>query len=613
MNTKNMRSLFLYKILPFFFLLFLSLPVLAQKNQDNEKLAREYFQKGDFAKAEIIYEALITDNARFAQVYPEYLKTLLALKKYRDAEKLVKKAIKKVPHNPEYEIDLGVVYTAAGNPENGKKQYEKIISQLTLPKVRTTALTFSQKGLPEYAERAYLQGRKLENNPLAYVGELMQHYTTHHQTEKLMGEVLTLVEVNPGQISYAQNMLQNSLKDEKEFEALERTLISRVQKNPDQHTLSELLLWVYLQRKDFSSALIQARALDRRNRENGARIFEIGAISLKNGDYENAIEAYEYITREYTTGTYYASARHRLLNAREEQVKNSFPVNQANIRGLIAEYQKFLTEFGKTSQTVEAMKNMAMLHAFYLDEKDKAISLLEEVINTPRANPDLVAQVKISLGDIYLLKGEPWEATLLYSQVEKSHKETPTGHEAKLRNARLNYYKGDFELAQAHLDILKMATSREIANDAMELSLLITDNTGLDTTTAAMQDYAAADLLIFQNKFNEANQKLDFMLKKYPNHSLTDEIFFLKAKTFLRQGNYSDALFNLAKITANFKEDILGDDALFLTAKITEENLKDAEQAKKLYNDLLVQYPGSTYTVEARKRFRKLRGDAVVN
>jgi outer membrane protein assembly factor BamD (BamD/ComL family) len=370
---------------------------------------------------------------------------------------------------------------------------------------------------------------------------------------------------------------------------------------------------VYVQRKDFGSALIQAKALDRRNRENGNRIFEIGAISLKNGDYESAIEAYDYITKEYAGGPLYATAKQRLLNAREEQVKNTFPIDQNQIRTLLTDYQNLLNEFGKNQSTVEVMKNMAMLYAFYLDDKNKAISLLEEVINTPRANQDLVAQAKLSLGDIYLLKGEPWEATLLYSQVEKSHKETPTGHEAKLRNARLNYYKGDFELAQAHLDILKLATSREIANDAMELSLLITDNTGLDTSTAAMEDYAAADLLVFQNKFAEAQQKLDYMLKKYPGHSLTDEIYYQKAKIYLRQGSYTDALFNLAKITAAPEPDILADDALFLTAKITEENLKDLETAKKLYNDLLVKFPGSTYSVEARKRFRKLRGDAVAN
>ena len=606
-----MRALFCPKTIAFLLLLVCSFSAAAQqKNRNEEKLAKEYFEQGDFTKAAALYDKLIDDEARFAQLYPNYLQTLLALKEFKKAEKLAKKAIKKMPQ-PGYEIDLGLVYKAANKPDDSKKQFEKLVAQVTQPKVRLLAAAFSEKNLPEYVEKTYLQGRKLENNPLAYYGELIQHYTIQRQTDKVMGEVLGLVEVNPGQAGYAQNMLQNSLKDEKEFEALERVLIQKVQKNPDQRVLSELLLWVYIQRKDFSSALIQARAMDRRNRENGVRIFELGGISLKNGDYESAIEAYEYIIREYPSGQHYATARQKLLNAREEQVKNTFPVSQENIRILIAEYDKLLSEFGKNNQTAEAMKNQAMLHAFYLDEKEKAIALLEEVIRTPRANPDLVAQAKISLGDIYLLKGEPWESTLLYSQVEKSHKETTVGHEAKLRNARLNYYKGDFELAQAHLDILKLATSREIANDAMELSLLITDNTGLDTSTTAMEAYATADLLLFQNKFDQAIQKLDQILKQFPNHNLADEIYFQKAKIYLRQGNYTDALFNLAKITANYHEDILADDALFLTAKITEENVKDMATAQKLYNDLLLKHPGSTYAVEARKRFRKLRGDAV--
>jgi TolA-binding protein len=215
------------------------------------------------------------------------------------------------------------------------------------------------------------------------------------------------------------------------------------------------------------------------------------------------------------------------------------------------------------------------------------------------------------LGDIYLLKSEPWEATLLYSQVEKTHKEMQLGHEAKLRNAKLSYYKGDFELAQEHLDILKLATSREIANDAMDLSLLITDNTGLDSSTTALAEYAASELLIFQNKLDQAQGKLDQMLRKYQGHSLTDEIYFLKANIYMKVGNFQQAITNLGQIVANPQYDILSDDALFLMAKIYEENLNDKEKAKELYNSLLVKYPGSIFTVDARKRFRKLRGDVV--
>ena len=229
----------------------------------------------------------------------------------------------------------------------------------------------------------------------------------------------------------------------------------------------------------------------------------------------------------------------------------------------------------------------------------------------PRVRPEIVGEAKIILADIYLLQGEPWESTLLYSQVEKAHKEQPLGHEAKLRNAKLSYYKGDFELAQSHLDILKLATSREIANDALDLSLLIIDNTGLDTSAAALKEYAAIDFLVFQHKEEEALAALDKLLAKYPGHSLTDEIYYQKAEMLYKLGRFEQAAQNLQLIIALPKSDILSDDALFLLAKLNEENLSQPQQAQELYNQLLVKHPGSVFVAEARKRLRKLRGDKV--
>ncbi|KAA5546396.1 tetratricopeptide repeat protein [Adhaeribacter rhizoryzae] len=578
---------------------------------DEIALAKEYFRKQEYEKAESIFEKLSRNDQVFATIYPEYLKTTLALRKYKDAEKLVKKAIKKSPDQVNYQVDLGLVYQAAGNEANAAKYFNKLIDGVNNNALLAMANAFEQNNLLEYAEKTYLQGRKLSKNESEFTGQLMQLYSYQRQSEKLINEILNLVKVNPNQLLLAQNMLQNSLKEEKEFEALEKSLISNLQKYPDQVAYSEMLIWLYIQRKDFFSALMQARSLDKRTKGGGGRVMELGAISLKNKDYESAIEAYDYITKEYRTGPFYEIARERAIKAREEQVRNTYPVDLTKIKILVGEYESLLNELGKGARTVEIMKNMAGLYAFYLDDKEKASTMLEEVINTPRANPDIVADAKITLGDIFLLKSEPWEATLLYSQVEKTHKDMQLGHEAKLRNAKLSYYKGDFELAQEHLDILKLATSREIANDAMDLSLLITDNTGLDSSTTALTEYAATELLIFQNKQEEAQAKLDQMLRKYQDHSLTDEIYFLKANIYLKAGDFQRAVTNLGQIVGNPQYDILSDDALFLLAKIYEENLNDKEKAKELYNSLLVKYPGSIFTVDARKRFRKLRGDVI--
>ncbi|GGG10011.1 hypothetical protein GCM10011323_13250 [Pontibacter amylolyticus] len=591
-------------------LLLLAIPGAMAQNQELA-LAREYLSKGEYQKAEAIYSKLIDDQRLFSVVYPDYLKTLLAQNNHKDAEKLVKRTIKRYPGQVSYNIDLGIVYQAAGDKAAAEKHFDKLIAQLKPEEVIVAASVFVQHELFDYAEKAYLRGRELSKNPYEHNRSLIALYTFRQKHENLIGEALNLLQENESELIYVQNMLQNSMQDEKTMDLLEKELITRVQQNPDLLAYNELLIWLYIQRRDFYSALLQARSVDKRTRSGGTRVMELGAISARNQDYQGAIEAYEYIIKEYPDGPYYLIARQRLIHAREEQVENTFPVDLDKIRTLITDYEALLAEVGRNDQTVEVLQHMANLYAFHLDDKDKAIALLQEAIAMPRAKSDFVAESKLTLGDIYLLKGEPWESTLLYSQVEKSHKETPIGHEAKLRNARLNYYKGDFELAQAHLDILKLATSREIANDAMDLSLLITDNTGLDTSTVAMEEYAAIELLIFQNKLDEAQNRLDDMLQKFPGHSLTDEIYFRKASIYERTGAFDKAIASLQKVVSA-PADILSDDALYKMAYIYEENLKDTQKAQELYNEFLVKHQGSIYVAEARKRFRNLRGDAPV-
>jgi tetratricopeptide (TPR) repeat protein len=254
---------------------------------------------------------------------------------------------------------------------------------------------------------------------------------------------------------------------------------------------------------------------------------------------------------------------------------------------------------------------MALLNAFYLQEHDRAIEILQSAITGAGNNQKFKDQCKLDLGDIYILKDEPWESTLLYMQVEKSQREDNLGEIAKLKNAKLQYYTGQFELSKEILDVLKKATTREISNDAMQLSLLIQDNTGLDTSEVAMADFSKIDLLIFQNRYEESIVKLDALFNQYKSHSLADEILWLKANTLLKINRIDEAVTDLKNILENYKYDILADDALFTLAKVTEENLKDNEKAMEYYRQLLRDYPGSIFGAQSRIRFRELRGDGV--
>ncbi|MGV3540055.1 MAG: tetratricopeptide repeat protein [Rufibacter sp.] len=574
-------------------------------------LVKEYLRQSEYQKAEVLLSKMMEQEVQFGLVYPDYLKTLLALRNFKEAEKLVKQAQKKYPSVPSYQVDEGRVLQASGNGAAADKKFAQVVQITTPENVYSVAAAFQQADMMDYVEQVYLRARQLSGSEKSFAPQLLQLYAYQRKTDALIEEVLRQLKTDGVPLVFAQNMLQNALRDDASLTVLEQKLMDAVQTNPDDTDAAELLIWTLLQRKDFGPALMQARALDRRTQGGGSRVLSLADISLRNKDFATAIDGYTYLLQQYPTGDLYQLARQRVIKAREEQVKNTFPLDKEKIKLLAQDYQNLLQELGHNERTAEVLKELGELQAFYLENQEQAIQHLQEVIAMPRAQPNVVAEAKLALADVYLLRGEPWESTLLYSQVEKSHKEQPLGHEAKLRNARLSYYKGDFELAQSHLDILKLATSREIANDALDLSLLIIDNTGLDTAAAALREYAAIDFLVFQHKFPEALKSLDSLLVKYPGHSLTDEIYFRKAELLQQTGQFEAAAQNLQRIIENPKYDILSDDALYLLAKLNEENLKQPDKAQEFYNQLLVKHPGSVFVAEARKRLRKLRGDKV--
>ncbi|MBT9392247.1 tetratricopeptide repeat protein [Hymenobacter sp. NST-14] len=584
--------------------------VRAQGPEDsNVQLAREYARKGEHEKAAFLFGRLRNDEQAAPNILPDYLAALQALGRTKDAEKLVKRAQKQRPGEVALGVTLGQVYAATADSAAARRQWERTLSQLTPDQVVPVATEFQQLNLPAWTTRTYLRGRELAANETEFGPQLIQLYTRAGQTSQLMVETLRLVRDDERQLPFVRNMLQNSLQNDQDFITLEKELLTLVQRNPERPVYSELLLWLQVQRRDFMGALVQAKALDRRGRTEGQRVLEVAEIARRNKDYENAIAGYQYVAREYPGKPYYALARQRLVQTREDQVRTTYPVNVAQLQSLLREYEQVLTDLGRTPETAPVLRSMAALLAFQLGEQEPAMKLLNEVIAMPRASLEVVDQAKIDLADIYVLRAEPWEATLLYSQVEKSHKDTPLGYDAKLRNARLSYFAGDFKLAKSHLDILKQATSREIANDAMQLSLLITDNTAMDTAGLALRDYAVVEQLVFQNKVPEALRGLDALLVKYPGHALQDEAWYLKAQLLRRTADYAGALSTLERITSNPKYDVLSDDALFLAATIQQENLQDRAQAQQLYQQVITKYPGSIYVAEARKRFRQLRGD----
>lgn len=592
----------------------LLMPWQAQAQNKDVQLADEYFQKKEYEKANSLYEKLALRPQYLKQIYANYLASLLGQKEFSGAEKLIKRRMRSEPENPTLPIDYGFVLERQGKIGRADKQFERVVNDVRKKPdhvVSAAAEHFTLLDKATWAEKIYLNARRGIANKFLFAQELANVYATLGKFEPMIDEYINVALDDRKNLEAVKGALQDRLTTQKDLEKFEKILLTKLQKQPGEIIYNEFLLWIYLQQKLFYRAFIQAKALDRRYRQEGSELLNIGMIAMRNEDYKNAKRMFAYVVKKYPKGSNYSVARHYLIKAKEAVVKNTYPVAKTEIESLIGDYNQLLQDLGRNFRTLNAMRSIALLQAFYLDKKDTAVVILKDAIKLSGYNQRFIAQCRLDLGDIYILKGEPWEATLLYSQVEKTRKRRPLGYEAKLRNGKLSYFKGDFELAQGHLDILKEATTREIANDAMNLSLLIRDNTALDmdTTNSAMKAYAAVELLMFQHKDKEALDKLTEMEKKYKDHSLKDEILWSKSKLLLKMAKFKETIEVLEQIVKDHGDDILADDAHFTIGKIYEEYLKNPEKAKEYYRNHLTKFPGSIYVVEARKRFRIIRGD----
>lgn len=581
------------------------------QGQTNLELANQYYATGEFDKAAVYYEKHY-DRDPFT-TYPPYLKCLMQLKDYKEAEKLVKKQMKRQPTELTLNIDLGKVYADNNEPEKAKQQYDKAIKSLTSDAGSAIRLgyAFAEAGMIDRAIETYTAARKL-NQQYPFSFEMAEMQARRGNPQGMIDEYLDVLTFNEQFYPNVQAILQNKIINDQTgtiSDLLRTSLLRRVQKPGSPFVYSDMIYWLLIQEKDFESALVQAKAIEKRLDEGGTRLLSLGRLCVANEKYETAEKCFRAIVEKGESNPNYIAARIEMLNASNKKITSAGTPPMTELKQLDREYITTINQLGKNSITAPLIFSYAHLKAFYLNEVDSAIALLEELIDMPGLTQQFKAECKLELGDIYIFKGEVWEAALLYGQVDKDFKQEAIGREAKFRNARLSYYMGEFEWAAAQLKVLKAATSQLIANDALSLSLLIIDNTGLDTITDPMMMYSHADLLAFRNQFKPALDTLDKLLATYPGHSLTDEVWFLKAKIFIRQNQYDTAAYYLMQVVEHYQNDILADDALYTLGDLYETKIKNKEKAMQSFEMLLMRYPGSLFATDARRRFRTLRGD----
>lgn len=580
------------------------------QRQLNEQLARNFFNDKEYEKAADLYRQLYIDY-HYYHYFSQYVECLIFLENYDEAEKELKSFVKNDNTTNKWKAQVNLAYVYVKNNETDKsdKYLKKMINELPEDKnvYLQVANTLRSKDFDEYAILLYDRGSDISDMNYKFYMEKALTYQNMMNFEKATENYLLQLETDPDDYEIVKSRLSFMIRydiDGSVTDDMRITLLKKTQDDPDNELFAELLVWYALQMKDYDIALNQQIALDRRHDDREYDIIYLAKIARDNEQYDIAMTAYDYLIKKSEEGAHYPEA---VVGLTEVQYIKSEIENNAS-HDFYLDFEKRIEnecdELGINDKTIPILIIRAEILAFKLDEMEKAAEILDAALtlNLSKLNK---ARLKMKLADIYLFNEEVWEATLLYSQVDKSMKAEPIGHEARYKNAQLRYYIGEFDWALSVLNILKSATSKLIANDAMTLSLVISDN--LEYDTVALQRLAKADFYIYQKKYELANQILDSINIYNPNEVSMPYLLMRKAQIAVENQDYNLADSLYKRVYQGYADSYMADDALMKDAILLESFLNKKEEAMECYAKLIDEYTASVYVAQARNAYRRLR------
>lgn len=590
----------------FRFIFFLLFPILGYSQFDDEQLALEYFNSGAFEKAQLSYQKLYEANPSNYTYFFQLVKTYQELEQFVASEQLIVSKIKAFK-NPMLFVELGYNYQLKGDSIEAEKLYEQALSELeTQPNfVYNVARQFEIHSLLDYAIKAYQQGMQA-NSDQNFNIQLARIYGEQGKIDLLFSSYMDYIEMKPDFLNIAKREFSEFISEDRSQAnnvTLRRLLLKKLQSNPDL-VWYDLLSWLYVNEKDYEKSFAQEKALYRRQPESLDRMINLAMAATTAKQSESALEIFDFIIDNAQEIDILLLAHQYRL---ELQTTDADPSNYPEIS---ENYKTLFETYGTFEQTLPLQIAYSDFLAFYLKQPEAASSLLKESLKL-KISPFQEATVKLKLGDILVFQEKFNEALLYYTQIQTRLKNATVAQEARFKIAQTSYFKGDFEWAEAQLKILKASTSQLIANDALDLKLLISDNKYEDSLHVGLKLYAKADLMAYQHRTQESIALLDRVLTEHKGENIEDQALFKQARLFEKLKSYDKAIQNYELIIANFSDDILADDALFYLAELYNHQLELPEKAKVLYEQIVFKHQNSIYFIEARKQFRKLRGDAI--
>ncbi|NND78447.1 MAG: tetratricopeptide repeat protein, partial [Maribacter sp.] len=568
----------------------------------------QYFNDGDFEKAVVFYEKLVEKNPRRTDYSEGLVACYQQLERYDEAEEYLLQKINEGNIYPLLLIELGHNHTLQNAPEKAAEYYKEALAKIDdNPNYGySIAFRFQKYSLLNYALKAY--SRAMELNPkLDYNYQLARIYGEQGNIDKMYDAYLNLLINGKTSKSNVLRSIDDFITSDAANEnniKLKKKLLQNAQQNPDV-LWNDLLSWLFVQQKQYNSAFRQEKAILKRM-EGGSiqRLVSLGNLALEDKEKEIAKSVFEYVVEKSADEVTRLNAE---LNLIDIQLMDATEKTLAEIE---KQYIDLVETHGYKSQTLQLQIAYANFLTFRLDTPQPAIEILKNCLELP-LNARGKAFVKLALGDILVFDKKFNQALIYFSQIQKNLKNDVLGQNARYKVAQTSFYKGDFDWALTQLKVLRGSTSQLIANDAMQLSLLISDNSLEDSTQTALKKYARADLLAYQNKTKEAIAALDDILQNHKGEKIEDEALLKQGELLVNEKDYEAAKFNYLKIVEFYTSDILADDAYFALGELYRNVLNEPEKAREQYEKIIYNYQDSYYFPQARQHFRRLRGDSI--
>lgn len=587
------------------FILLLFLICSSIVSSQNEQLAHNYYERGEFEKALLSYQELLKTQPSNGVYFLRVIDCYQQLLQFDKAETALQERLTKFNMANLY-VELGYNFQLQKNQEKADLNYKIAIEKIkeNPTNVYGVASSFEKKVLLDYALQAYQTAISLDPK-YKFNYQMAQVYGQMGKQDMMIEKYLEEMYENPQNSVMVQNQLTRFMNDEAgdSFnEMLRKALLVKVQKNQDLFW-NQMLSWFFVQQKEYGKAFIQEKAIYKREPDSFSNIVNLAELAIEEDENEIAGEILTFILENTQDLDLQLFAQEYLMRIKIEKAKKS------DYSKIESEIELLLKQYGVSPYSLSLQRLQAEFLAFYQNDPEKGKLVLQKAMELP-LNKFQLAEAKMELADILLYEEKFNQALLYYSQIEEDLKNDVLGHEASLKASKTSYFKADFDWALTQLKVLKSASTQLIANDALELFLLINDNTVADSTRTALKKFSKGDFYLYQNKNQEALTQFQQILKDHKGEEIEDEAILRVGQTYQELTDYNNALLFYQQIIDNHPESIYRDEALFFSAEIYNKHLNQPEKAKPLYEAVLFNHQDSIYFVEARKNFRQLRGDS---